>query len=105
MATLTKVAVLALVPAFVAFGGGCSGNIGNKGGNGAAAGTGAGTGAGAGNGSGLGGQGGGVTSGTAGSGNIIVTTPPVNPGAVVLRRLNHDEYNNSVRDLLGTTLT
>ncbi len=32
-------------------------------------------------------------------------TAPANPGTVVIRRLNAAEYNNTVRDLLGTTLT
>lgn len=33
-------------------------------------------------------------------------TPPApgNPGSVIVRRLNHAEYNNTVRDLLGTSL-
>jgi hypothetical protein len=31
--------------------------------------------------------------------------PPTNPGSVALRRLNASEYNNTVRDLLGTQLT
>jgi hypothetical protein len=35
----------------------------------------------------------------------VPTTAPVNPGVVTLRRLNSAEYNNTVRDLLGTTLT
>lgn len=52
-------------------------------------------------GSGTTGQGGSVSTG----GSVTVTTPPANPGFVVARRLNHAEYNNTVRDLLGTTLT
>jgi hypothetical protein len=54
----------------------------------------------------------GATSGTpsSGPGPGLGTAPvpaqaPVNPGAVVMRRLNATEYNNTVRDLLGTTLT
>lgn len=31
-------------------------------------------------------------------------SPPGDPGIVTLRRLNHTEYNNTVRDLLGTQL-
>jgi hypothetical protein len=34
-----------------------------------------------------------------------VTTPPANPGNVVVRRLSAFEYDNTVRDLLGTSLT
>jgi hypothetical protein len=49
------------------------------------------------------GQGGTSTAGTGGT--VTVTTPPANPGFVVARRLNHSEYNNTVRDLLGTALT
>src|SRR5690606_11414919 len=30
--------------------------------------------------------------------------PPGDPGRVTLRRLNRSEYDNTVRDLLGTTL-
>jgi hypothetical protein len=36
---------------------------------------------------------------------VAPTTAPTNPGVVTLRRLNASEYNNTVRDLLGTTLT
>src|SRR5688572_18878558 len=32
-------------------------------------------------------------------------TGPADPGRVSLRRLNRAEYNNTVRDLLGTTAT
>jgi hypothetical protein len=56
----------------------------------------AGTGSGAGGSSGTGGP------GTGGSG---VVRPPANAGVVTLRRLNHAEYNHTVRDLLGTSLT
>ena len=35
----------------------------------------------------------------------VPVTAPTNPGVVTLRRLNASEYNNTVRDLLGTTLT
>ena len=44
---------------------------------------------------------GGTATGTGGSPTVL--TPPANPGFVVARRLNHAEYNNTVRDLLGTT--
>jgi hypothetical protein len=33
------------------------------------------------------------------------TVAPTDPGAVTLRRLNQTEYNNTVRDLLGTALS
>jgi hypothetical protein len=44
--------------------------------------------------------------GTAGTGGTDTPTPPapVNPGVVTVRRLNRTEYNNTVRDLLGTSL-
>jgi len=71
----------------------CTGKISGAGGTG----SGLGTGTGAGIGTGSGGA-------TGGAGGSAVTTAPTNAGAVVVRRLNHDEYNNTVRDLLGTTL-
>jgi hypothetical protein len=48
--------------------------------------------------------------GTGGDSNIpttlpTVTTPPANAGKVVVRRLSAVEYDNTVRDLLGTKLT
>ena len=98
MATLKRIAVtvvVALAPLA-----GCTGKIGTgTTGTGTSAGVGTGTGASVG--SGTAGIGGGV-SGVAGS--AVVTTPPANAGVVVVRRLNHSEYNNSVRDLLMTTL-
>jgi hypothetical protein len=43
---------------------------------------------------------------TSGVGNATApATAPTNPGVVVLRRLNAAEYNATVHDLLGTTLT
>src|SRR5882724_7336481 len=49
------------------------------------------------------------TTGTAtGSGTGTTTgtgTPGTDPGRVTIHRLNRTEYNNTVRDLLGTTLT
>ncbi len=52
---------------------------------------------------------GGSASGIAGNGASagapVVPNPPANPGFVVARRLNRTEYNNTVRDLLGTTVT
>ncbi|RYZ01843.1 MAG: DUF1592 domain-containing protein [Myxococcales bacterium] len=45
----------------------------------------------------------GVTSGTGGVGTGNPATPG-GPGAPIVRRLNHREYDNTVRDLLGTTL-
>ncbi len=74
--------------------GGAAGSAGVAG----AAGTG-GAGAGAGNGAAGG-------SSATGPGAITVpATPPQNPGYMVVRRLNRPEYNNTVKDLLGTTLT
>ena len=63
-------------------------------------------------GSGTGATGGGTTSSTggiagpggAGAPAAIPDAPP-NPGWVTARRLNRTEYNNTVRDLLGTKLT
>ena len=104
-ATAAPVAALAFV--FVA---GCTGNIGSATGTGTGTGTGTagvgngpgtGTGASAGAGSGVAGTNGGLTGL---GGGPVVTTPPVNAGVVVVRRLNHSEYNNTVRDLLMTTL-
>jgi hypothetical protein len=56
---------------------------------------------------------GGTSPGAGGAGatpssNPIVTVPasaPQSPGYMVVRRLNRPEYNNTVADLLGTTLT
>lgn len=45
------------------------------------------------------------TAPTTGLGAAPPAKPPANLGTVVLRRLNSAEYNNTVRDLLGTTLT
>jgi hypothetical protein len=74
--------------------GGCSGDIGPSGsssGPGASTGTGS-TGS---------GSGGGIGSGTGGS---TVTGPaPTDPGRVTMHRLNLAEYDNTMRDLLGTT--
>jgi len=85
MAPLRILAALQLSAALV-FSAGCTGKIGDAGGR-----------------SGVGGSSGtGPGTGPGGSG---VTRPPANAGVVVVRRLNHDEYNNTVRDLLGTTLT
>jgi hypothetical protein len=88
-----------------AFGGTTSGTGGSTAGSGNASGTGATTGGG-GTGSGTGGTGAG---GTGTGGGIIdpdAPTPPApaNPGMVTARRLNRVEYNNTVRDLLGTSL-
>jgi hypothetical protein len=47
------------------------------------------------------GAGGGASNGV-GAGKMVVPGP-LDPGRVVLRRLNIAEYNNTVRDLLGTT--
>lgn len=50
----------------------------------------------------------GTSGSTVPTNNVSTAAPaqaPANPGVVVLRRLNAVEYNNSVRDLLGTTLT
>jgi hypothetical protein len=46
-------------------------------------------------------NGGGATVG--GGSGASLETGPLDPGRVVLRRLNRAEYNNTVRDLLGTT--
>jgi len=43
--------------------------------------------------------------GTAGVGGAASTDPLTDPGLVAMRRLNRTQYNNTVRDLLGTTLT
>ena len=91
MATLKQIAVtvaVALAPLA-----GCTGKIGSGGSGttgGPGTGAGVGTGTGASVGSGTAGIGGGV-SGVAGS--AVVTTPPANAGVVVVRRLNHSEYN------------
>jgi hypothetical protein len=53
--------------------------------------------------------GGGNVTGAAGSGNVTgaagsdAPAPGTDPGRVTVRRLNRVEYNNTVRDLLGTT--
>jgi hypothetical protein len=104
MATLRQLAVAAAVVLGPLAG--CTGNIGAP----KNSGTGAGIGTGTGNGPGAG-TGASVGSGTAGSngspgtgGSAVVTTPPANAGVVIVRRLNHAEYNNTVRDLLQTAL-
>ena len=85
-------------------GGTTSGSGGSTAGTGDGAGTGGATGGG-GTGTGTGGSG----AGGAGTGGTIdpdAPTPPApaNPGMVTARRLNRVEYNNTVRDLLGTSL-
>jgi hypothetical protein len=97
MATLRAFAVRAAVAAAALAG--CTGNIGNQKGN---PGTGAGPGAGGNIGPGAAGNVG--TGASSGVGGAPVTTPPANAGVVIVRRLNHAEYNNSVRDLLQTSL-
>jgi hypothetical protein len=44
-----------------------------------------------------------IVPGSGGTGSVV-TVPPGNPGNVVARRLNQIEYNNTVRDLVGTTM-
>jgi hypothetical protein len=81
-----------------------SGNSNGNGGSGVSAG--GSTNAGATGTTGGGSSAGGSTVGGSGNGGIpTVLTPPANPGFVIARRLNHREYNNTVRDLLGTTLS
>jgi hypothetical protein len=89
--------------------GGCSGKIGAgwpSSGQGSGS-TGAGTGAAAGTGntapSGTGVAGTGVSS--AGTGGAGVVAGPRDPGTVTIRRLNRDEYDRTVHDLLGTAQT
>jgi Protein of unknown function (DUF1592)/Protein of unknown function (DUF1588)/Protein of unknown function (DUF1587)/Protein of unknown function (DUF1595)/Protein of unknown function (DUF1585) len=67
------------------------------------AGTGAGTGLGTGLGTGVGGNGTATGTGTGTAGASGGALPGTDPGRVTLRRLNRVEYNNTVRDLLGTT--
>jgi len=87
MATLRNLAGLPLLAAFV-ISAACTGEIGDTGrGNGNGTGSGAGS------------------SGTGGPGGNGSANPPTSAGVVTVRRLNHDEYNHTVRDLLGTTLT
>jgi hypothetical protein len=119
---LTSLPSLALVFALA----GCTAELGGPPGaaGGAVGGTTSGSGgstAGSGNGSGTGGTGtggtatggtatGGTGAGGTGAGGGIIDpdgpTPPApaNPGMVTARRLNRVEYNNTVRDLLGTSL-
>jgi hypothetical protein len=90
-------------------GGGDQGSATGGGGNTAGAGNGAGTGATSGTGGANGGTGTGGGAGTGTGGGMIdpdAPTPPApaNPGMVTARRLNRVEYNNTVRDLLGTAL-
>jgi hypothetical protein len=91
-------------------GGGDQGSAtGGGGGSTAGAGNNAGTGASSGAGGANGGTGTGGGSGTGTGGGMIdpdAPTPPApaNPGMVTARRLNRVEYNNTVRDLLGTAL-
>jgi Protein of unknown function (DUF1592)/Protein of unknown function (DUF1588)/Protein of unknown function (DUF1587)/Protein of unknown function (DUF1595)/Protein of unknown function (DUF1585) len=96
---------------------GCTGYVGpttsggssSSGGANGVAGAGAGTGS-TGGGGGNGGNGGSVGAGggnnAAGSGAANVgTSGPRDPGRVTIRRLNRAEYDNTVRDLLGTAQT
>ncbi|HEX6764545.1 MAG TPA: DUF1592 domain-containing protein, partial [Polyangiaceae bacterium] len=73
-----------------------------------AAGTGTGAGTGASSGAGGSSATGGTGTGTGGGPDIDPDAPtppaPANPGSVTVRRLNRVEYDNTVRDLLGTTL-
>jgi hypothetical protein len=93
MASLTKArsARVSFAALSLAMAAACTGKISGTGGTGGGMGTGAGIG------TGIGGA-------TGGASGVPVTTAPTNAGAVVMRRLDHDEYNNTVRDLLGTTL-
>jgi Protein of unknown function (DUF1592)/Protein of unknown function (DUF1588)/Protein of unknown function (DUF1595)/Protein of unknown function (DUF1585)/Protein of unknown function (DUF1587) len=77
----------------------CNGAIGGLGGAGPGPGTAGGGTAGGGAGSGAGGSTGG--GGSAGSGGAIV---PTDPASLALHRLNSNEYNATVADVLGTTL-
>jgi hypothetical protein len=99
MATLRGIAIVAL--ATLATAAGCSGKIGSAPSGAAGSGPGAGVGTGGGAGAATTGVGGGWAGGASGA---PVTNPPANAGVVILRRLNRSEYNNTVRDLLGTTL-
>jgi hypothetical protein len=90
-------------------GGGDQGSATGGGGATAGAGNSAGTGASSGAGGATGGTGVGGGAGTGTGGGMIdpdAPTPPApaNPGMVTARRLNRVEYNNTVRDLLGTAL-
>src|SRR5688500_17105700 len=59
----------------------------------------------------VGGAGTGAASGTAGASGTgansgtVIPPPGTDPGRVTLHRLNRVEYDNTVRDLLGTTAT
>jgi hypothetical protein len=107
MATLRWCAVA--LAAVAAAGGlaGCTGKIGGGTTTGAGAGPGPGGGGNVGAGT-AGSVGGGGSTGSTGptgvGGSGVVTSPPGNAGVVIVRRLNHSEYNNTVRDLLQTTL-
>jgi len=86
--------------------GGHTGSTGS-GSGGASSGSGSGSASGGATGSGTGGGSASGTSGTGGTGVSIGSVQPTNtldPGRVVLRRLNVTEYNNTVRDLLGTAM-
>lgn len=48
---------------------------------------------------------GGASFGGASSGGAVGLKPPTDPGRVTLHRLNRAEYDNTVRDLFGTTST
>ena len=50
------------------------------------------------------GSGAGSSQGGSGTGAGASGVPPTDPGRVTLHRLNRAEYNNTVRDLLGTSL-
>ncbi len=115
MESLRTMKAAACVTLFVALS--CTGKIGEVGKGTGVAGKGAvatgtsGSGAGSAPGGGAGtptatGGGGGAAASGSGLGNAPVPAQaPTNPGTVVLRRLNAVEYDNTVRDLLGTTLT
>lgn len=49
-------------------------------------------------------SGGSTGSGAGNAGGAGMTNPSTDPGTVGIRRLNRAEYNNTVRDLFGTTL-
>jgi hypothetical protein len=92
---------------------GCTGQIGGRGSNAASTTGGGGIGSGAGTGAGNAGATGVRTgtagtsvavTGTGGTGGAITSEPP-DPGRVTIRRLNREEYDNTIRDLLGTNQT
>ncbi len=108
---MSQLRLVVTVSVFPVVFGACVGKISMPGqssapsGSGASPGTTTGAGGGKGGATGAGGTGGTDSSSSGGGGAAPSATTVLDPGRTTLRRLDRAEYNNTVRDLLGTQLT